>query len=84
MKNIKVTALTSNKEVLESARITVWKDAIDKEPTTKFMGRGEDHDGVPAGHQEGRGGHDHHLLRRGSGQDAVIPWTDPRVSTPNR
>ena len=37
MKNIKVTALTSNKEVLESARITVWKDAIDKEPTTKFM-----------------------------------------------
>ena len=37
MKNIKVTALTSNKEVLESARITVWKDNIDKEPSKNFM-----------------------------------------------
>ena len=37
MQNIKVVALTSNKEVLESARITVWKDNIDKEPTKNFM-----------------------------------------------
>lgn len=37
MKNISVTALTSNKEVLESARITVWKEAIDKEPSEVFM-----------------------------------------------
>ena len=37
MKNISVTALTSNKEVLESARITVWKETIDKEPSEVFM-----------------------------------------------
>ena len=37
MQNIKVVALTSNKEVLESARITVWKDNTDKEPSSTFM-----------------------------------------------
>lgn len=35
--NITVTELTKNQEVLNRCRVTVWKDGLDKEPSTKFM-----------------------------------------------
>lgn len=35
--NITVTALTDNKEILESARLTVWKGDLGKEPSSAFM-----------------------------------------------
>lgn len=34
---IKVRAITENKEVLNGCRVTVWKDALDKEPSKIFM-----------------------------------------------
>lgn len=34
---ITVRALTDNKEVLNSCRVTVWKDGLDKEPSVTFM-----------------------------------------------
>ena len=35
--NIKVRELTSNTEVLNRARVTVWKSDLDKEPSKQFM-----------------------------------------------
>lgn len=34
---IKVEQITSNQLVMNSARITVWKDSIEKEPSSRFM-----------------------------------------------
>ncbi|MFR2887995.1 MAG: hypothetical protein ACLTDM_07365 [Clostridium butyricum] len=35
--NIKIRALTDNKEILNRCRTTVWKEGLDKEPTILFM-----------------------------------------------
>lgn len=34
---VKVTPITDDSVVLNTARITVWKDAVDKQPSDKFM-----------------------------------------------
>lgn len=35
--DIKVKALTENKEVMNRCRVTVWKDGLEKEPSVQFM-----------------------------------------------
>lgn len=34
---VKVTPITDDSVVLNTARVTVWKDAVDKKPSDKFM-----------------------------------------------
>ena len=34
---ITVRAITENQEVLNRCRVTVWKEGLDKEPSTTFM-----------------------------------------------
>ena len=35
--DIKVRELTNNEEVLNRARVTVWKEGLEKEPSVTFM-----------------------------------------------